>query len=76
MMNLNLKTAFLISKHVVSQMEKQGHGKVVHVPHQKFPRLFFSYHLRNQTQLMVLAFQYMEQSNGMKLGISLKTIFT
>jgi len=31
MMNLNLKTAFLISKHVVSQMVKQGSGKVVHV---------------------------------------------
>ena len=31
MMNLNLKTAFLISKHVVEQMVKQGSGKVVHV---------------------------------------------
>ena len=31
MMNLNLKTAFLISKHVVSEMEKQGQGKVIHV---------------------------------------------
>jgi len=31
MMNLNLKTAFLISKHVVKEMEKQGHGKVIHV---------------------------------------------
>ena len=31
MMNLNLKTAFLISKHVVGQMLKQGSGKVVHV---------------------------------------------
>ncbi|HEV2193838.1 MAG TPA: SDR family NAD(P)-dependent oxidoreductase [Nitrosopumilaceae archaeon] len=31
MMNLNLKTAFLISKHVVGQMVKQGSGKVVHV---------------------------------------------
>jgi NAD(P)-dependent dehydrogenase (short-subunit alcohol dehydrogenase family) len=31
MMNINLKTAFLISKHVVSQMVKQGSGKVVHV---------------------------------------------
>ena len=31
MMNLNLKTAFLISKHVVGQMERQGSGKVVHV---------------------------------------------
>jgi len=31
MINLNLKTAFLISKHVVEQMVKQGSGKVVHV---------------------------------------------
>jgi len=31
MMNLNLKTAFLISKHIVKEMEKQGHGKVIHV---------------------------------------------
>src|SRR6476660_1732822 len=31
MMNLNLKTAFLISKHVVGQMVKQGSGKIVHV---------------------------------------------
>jgi len=31
MMNLNLKTAFLISKHVVKEMEKQGQGKVIHV---------------------------------------------
>jgi NAD(P)-dependent dehydrogenase (short-subunit alcohol dehydrogenase family) len=31
MMNLNLKTAFLVSKHVVSQMVKQGSGKVIHV---------------------------------------------
>ena len=31
MMNLNLKTAFLISKHVVEQMVKQGSGKVIHV---------------------------------------------
>lgn len=31
MMNLNLKTAFLISKHVVKEMEKQGYGKVIHV---------------------------------------------
>jgi NAD(P)-dependent dehydrogenase (short-subunit alcohol dehydrogenase family) len=31
MMNLNLKTAFLISKHVVEQMVRQGSGKVVHV---------------------------------------------
>jgi len=31
MMNLNLKTAFLISKHVVKEMEKQGKGKVIHV---------------------------------------------
>lgn len=31
MMHLNLKTAFLISKHVVEQMVKQGSGKVVHV---------------------------------------------
>ena len=31
MMNLNLKTAFLISKHVVGQMLRQGSGKVVHV---------------------------------------------
>ncbi len=31
MMNLNLKTAFLLSKHVVSQMTRQGSGKVIHV---------------------------------------------
>ena len=31
MMNLNLKTAFLISKHVVGQMVMQGSGKVIHV---------------------------------------------
>ena len=31
MMNINLKTAFLVSKHVVAQMVKQGSGKVVHV---------------------------------------------
>jgi len=31
MMNLNLKTAFLISKHVVEQMVRQGSGKVVHI---------------------------------------------
>jgi len=31
MMNLNLKTAFLVSKHVVEQMVKQGSGKVIHV---------------------------------------------
>ncbi|VVC05436.1 L-rhamnose 1-dehydrogenase (NADP(+)) [uncultured archaeon] len=31
MMNLNLKTAFLISKHVVEQMVKQNSGKVIHV---------------------------------------------
>jgi len=31
MMNLNLKTAFLISKHVVKEMENQGQGKVIHV---------------------------------------------
>ena len=31
MMNLNLKTAFLISKHVVEQMVMQGYGKVIHV---------------------------------------------
>jgi len=31
MMNLNLKTAFLISKHVVKEMENKGHGKVIHV---------------------------------------------
>jgi len=31
MMNLNLKTAFLISKHVVKEMEKQDKGKVIHV---------------------------------------------
>lgn len=31
MMNLNLKTAFLLSKHVVSQMMRQGSGKVIHV---------------------------------------------
>jgi len=31
MMNLNLKTAFLVSKYVVEQMVKQGSGKVIHV---------------------------------------------
>lgn len=31
MMTLNLKTAFLLSKHVVAQMIKQGSGKVIHV---------------------------------------------
>ncbi len=31
MMNLNLKTAFLISKHIVKEMEKQDKGKVIHV---------------------------------------------
>ncbi len=31
MMNLNLKTAFLLSKHILSQMIKQGSGKVIHV---------------------------------------------
>ncbi len=31
MMSLNLKTAFLLSKHVVSQMIKQSSGKVIHV---------------------------------------------
>ena len=31
MMTLNLKTAFLLSKHVVTQMAKQGNGKVIHV---------------------------------------------
>lgn len=31
MMNLNLKTAFLVSKHVVEQMVKQGSGKIIHV---------------------------------------------
>jgi NAD(P)-dependent dehydrogenase (short-subunit alcohol dehydrogenase family) len=31
MMDLNLKTAFLISKHVVEQMVTQGSGKVIHV---------------------------------------------
>jgi NAD(P)-dependent dehydrogenase (short-subunit alcohol dehydrogenase family) len=32
MMDLNLKTAFLLSKHVVPQMEKQsGGGKIIHV---------------------------------------------
>lgn len=31
MMNLNLKTAFLLSKHILSQMIKQGDGKVIHV---------------------------------------------
>ena len=31
MMNLNLKTAFLISKHVVEQMVMQSSGKVIHV---------------------------------------------
>jgi NAD(P)-dependent dehydrogenase (short-subunit alcohol dehydrogenase family) len=31
MMNINLKTAFLLSKHVVAQMVKQSCGKVIHV---------------------------------------------
>lgn len=31
MMNMNLKTAFLTSKHVVAQMVKQSSGKVIHV---------------------------------------------
>jgi len=31
MMALNLKTAFLLSKHIVTQMIKQGGGKVIHV---------------------------------------------
>ncbi len=31
MMALNLKTAFLLSKHVVSEMLKQSSGKVIHV---------------------------------------------
>lgn len=31
MMNLNLKTAFLLSKHIVAQMEKQSSGKIIHV---------------------------------------------
>jgi len=31
MINLNLKTAFLVSKHVVEQMVKQGSGKIIHV---------------------------------------------
>ncbi len=31
MMDLNLKTAFLLSKHVVAQMLKQSSGKIVHV---------------------------------------------
>lgn len=31
MMNINLKTAFLLSKHVVAQMVKQSSGKVIHV---------------------------------------------
>jgi NAD(P)-dependent dehydrogenase (short-subunit alcohol dehydrogenase family) len=31
MMDLNLKTAFLLSKHILSQMVKQGSGKVIHV---------------------------------------------
>lgn len=31
MMNLNLKTAFLISKYVIPEMVKQGRGKVIHV---------------------------------------------
>jgi NAD(P)-dependent dehydrogenase (short-subunit alcohol dehydrogenase family) len=30
MMNLNLKTAFLLSKHVVAQMIRQSSGKVIH----------------------------------------------
>jgi NAD(P)-dependent dehydrogenase (short-subunit alcohol dehydrogenase family) len=31
MMNINLKTAFLVSKHVVAQMVRQNSGKVIHV---------------------------------------------
>ena len=31
MMDLNLKTVFLLSKHVVSQMLKQSSGKIIHV---------------------------------------------
>jgi len=31
MVTLNLKTAFLLSKHVVKQMAKQGNGKIIHV---------------------------------------------
>lgn len=31
MMNLNLKTAFFLSKHVVSEMLKKSSGKVIHV---------------------------------------------
>lgn len=31
MMNINLKTAFLLSKHVVAQMVKQSSGRVIHV---------------------------------------------
>ena len=31
MMNLNLKTAFLVSKYVVDQMIRQGSGKIIHV---------------------------------------------
>jgi NAD(P)-dependent dehydrogenase (short-subunit alcohol dehydrogenase family) len=31
MINLNLKTAFLLSKHVVTQMVQQDYGKVIHV---------------------------------------------
>ncbi|MDE1862142.1 MAG: SDR family oxidoreductase [Thaumarchaeota archaeon] len=31
MMELNLKTAFLLSKHVVAQMERQSGGKIIHV---------------------------------------------
>ncbi len=31
MMDINLKTAFLLSKHVVAQMTKQSGGKVIHV---------------------------------------------
>ncbi len=31
MMDLNLKTTFLLSKHVVAQMVKQSSGKVIHV---------------------------------------------
>ncbi|MGC1708380.1 MAG: SDR family oxidoreductase, partial [Nitrosotalea sp.] len=31
MMDINLKTAFLLSKHVVAQMVKQSGGKVIHV---------------------------------------------
>ncbi|MDE1766746.1 MAG: SDR family oxidoreductase [Thaumarchaeota archaeon] len=31
MMDLNLKTAFLLSKHVVKQMIKQSSGKIIHV---------------------------------------------